>query len=169
MSKDKIFFFIQSIVKYNSFNFGIKLRSILYRPFFKKFGKNIQIKDGVTFKYPSDIKIGDNTIIGEYCYFVGKSGLSIGKNVLIGSGTKIITSEHRYEDVRQSIYSQGLTFKPVKIGNDVWFGFDVKVLAGVVIPNGCIVAINSVVNKPFIESDVVLAGTPAKIVKKRIG
>ncbi|MCX5642436.1 MAG: acyltransferase, partial [Candidatus Omnitrophica bacterium] len=43
------------------------------------------MKDGVTFKYPSDIEIGDNCVIGEFCYLVGKGGLKIGNDVLIGS------------------------------------------------------------------------------------
>lgn len=167
MSKDKLFFLIQSILKYNSFNFGIKLRSLLYRGFFKNFGQNIQIKDGVTFKYPSDIEIGDNCVIGEYCYFVGKGGLKIGDDVLIGSGTKIVTSEHIFESTSCSIREQGLRFLPIIIENNIWLGFNVTILAGSKISEGSVVGANSLINRVFYENNVILIGSPAKIYKKR--
>lgn len=166
MNKDKIFFFIQAILKYNSFNLGIKLRYWLYKPFFKKFGKNIQIKDGVTFKYPSDIELENNIIIGEYCYFVGKSGLKIGNNVLIGAGSKIITSSHNYHNADKAIYEQGMNFKEVEIENNVWLGFDVKILSGSKIKEGSIVGTNSVVNSQFQEKNILIGGTPAQKLKR---
>lgn len=166
MNRDKLFFIIQAILKNNAFTFGIKLRYWLYKPFFKKFGKNVQIKDGVTFKYPSDIEIGNNVIIGEYCYFVGKNGLKIGNYVLIGAGSKIITSNHNYSDISKSIYEQGLNFKKVEIESNVWLGFDVKVLSGSKINYGTIVATNSVVNSEFEENNIIIGGTPAQKIKK---
>lgn len=156
MRKDKVFFFIQAILKYNSFNFGIKLRYWFYKPFFKKLGKNVNIKDGVTFKYPSDICIGNNVTIGEYCYLVGKGGLHIGDYVLIGAGSKIITSNHNYKDINKTIYEQGLNFKKVEIEDNIWLGFDVKVLAGSKIREGSIIATNSVVNSVFKEKNLII-------------
>lgn len=167
MNKDKVFFFIQALLKYTAFNVGIKLRYFLYKPFFKKFGKNIQIKDGVTFKYPSEIEIGDSSVIGEYCYFVGKGGLILGNYVLIGAGSKIITSTHNYINIDIPIYQQGLSFEKVEIGDNVWMGFDVKILAGSKIADGSIIATNSVVNSVFVDKNIIIAGSPAKFIKYR--
>lgn len=167
MNKDKIFFFIQSLLKYNSFNFGIKLRSLLYKKFFKNFGVNIQIKDGVTFKYPSEIEIGNNCVIGEYCYIVGKGGLQIGNDVLIGSGTKIVTSEHNFTNMSFLIREQGLSFVPIRIENNIWIGFNVVILAGSKISEGSIVGANSLINRSFHEKNIILFGSPAKVYKER--
>jgi len=167
MNKDRLFFFIQACLKNNSFQFGIFLRSFFYKYFFKKFGKNIQIKDGVTFKYPSDIEIGNGCIIGEYCYLVGKSGLIIEENVLIGAGSKIVTSNHNFKRTATPIRNQGLSFKPIHIEKNVWIGFDVKILAGSKISNGNIIGTNSVINKIFETPNTIIAGTPAKIIKAR--
>ncbi len=167
MTKDRLFFFIQSCIKYNSFNWGIRLRSFLYRPFFRKFGKNIQIKDGVTFKYPSEIELGNNCKIGEFSYFVGKGGLNIGDNLLLGAGTKIITSSHNFEDVDTPIRDQGLQFEPISIGNDVWFGFDVKVFGNTKIGNGVVIGAGSIVKNTEIPDYAVLVGAPAKIIRIR--
>lgn len=167
MNTDKLFFVVQNTIKYIPFNWGIKLRSLLYSPFFKKFGKNIQIKDGVTFKYPSDISIGDNTVVGEFCYFVGKSGLNIQKNTLIAAGCKVITSNHVHQNIEIPIIQQELTFQPVTISENCWLGFDVKVLAGSYISSGSIIAANSVVNGALKTKNSIYAGSPAKLKKSR--
>lgn len=165
--KDKIFFIIQGFLKYNAFDFGVTLRRIFYKPFFKSFGKNIQIRDGVTIKYPSEIDLGSNIKIGQHCFFVGKGGLSIGDNALIGAGTKIITSNHNFQETDVPMIAQGLSFLPVIIEEDVWFGFDVKVLGGSTIKKGCVVATNSVVNQKEFEEYCVIGGTPAKLIRMR--
>jgi acetyltransferase-like isoleucine patch superfamily enzyme len=164
---DKLFFIIQGFLKYNAFDFGMVLRRIFYKPFFKSFGKNIQIRDGVTIKYPSEMELGDNIKIGQQCFFVGKGGLKIGSNNLIGAGTKIITSNHNFEYTEKPISDQGLSFEPILIEEDVWFGFDVKVLGGSVIKKGCIVGTNSVVNNKKFEAYSVIGGTPAKLIRNR--
>jgi acetyltransferase-like isoleucine patch superfamily enzyme len=166
---DKIFFVIQSCIKYNSFGWGIWLRSFLYKFFFKKFGKNIQIKDGVTFKYPSEIEMGSNIKIGEFSYFVGNGGLYLGDNVLIGAGTKIITSTHNFDDIETSMFDQGLSFSPIRIKNDVWFGFDCKVFGNTIINEGVIIGANSLIKNTETPSYVILAGNPAKFLRKRGG
>ena len=164
---DKLFFIVQGFLKYNAFDFGMTLRRIFYRPFFRSFGKNVQIRDGVTIKYPSEIDLGDNVKIGQHCFFVGKGGLAIGKNNLIGAGTKIITSNHNFEDPEVPMAEQGLSFKAISIGDDVWFGFDVKVLGGSVIKKGSIVGTNSVINNKEFDEHSVIAGTPARLIKTR--
>lgn len=167
MTKDRLFFIVQSCIKYNSFNWGIKLRSFLYKPFFRKFGKNIQIKDGVTFKYPSEIELGDNCKIGEFSYFVGKAGLIIGNNLLLGAGTKIITSRHNFEDIDTPMWKQGLEFEPIIIGNDVWLGFDVKVFGNTKLGKGVIVGAGSIVKNIEIPDYAIIVGVPAKIIRIR--
>ncbi len=164
---DKLFFIIQGFLKYNAFGFGITLRRIFYKPFFKSFGKNIQISDGVTIKYPSEIEWGNNIKVGQHCFFVGKGGLKIGNNNLIGAGTKIITSNHNFEDMDKPIYEQGLSFEKITIEEDVWFGFDVKVLGGSVIRKGSIVGTNSLVNNKQFDAYSIIAGTPAKFIRNR--
>lgn len=165
--KDKIFFIIQALLKYNSFDWGIKARSFFYRFFFKSFGKNIQIKDGVTFKYPSEICLGNNIKIGELTYFVGLGGLYIGDNVLIGAGTKIITTSHNFENSEIDIFDQGLCSDPIVIKNNIWFGFDCKIFGGAIIENGVIVGAGSLVKKCTLHSYTIVAGMPAKVIKKR--
>jgi acetyltransferase-like isoleucine patch superfamily enzyme len=161
-----LFYFFQGLLKYTPFKIGIYLRRIIYRPFFNSFGKGVIIHDNVLFKFPSEMSIGNNVQIAQNTIFVGKGGLKIGNDVMIGAGTKIITSTHNYGRKDISMRVQGLSFRPVCINEDVWFGFNVIVLGGVNIGKGSIIGANSVVNMD-IESYSIAAGLPAKIISKR--
>lgn len=56
--------------------------------------------------------------------------------------------------------------KPIIIGNDVWIGAHVKIMGGVVIGDGAIVATGSVVTKD-VEPYSIVGGSPAKLIRKR--
>lgn len=56
--------------------------------------------------------------------------------------------------------------KAPKIGNNVDIGFGSIILGGIVIADNVVIGANSLVNKSFVEEGVVIAGCPAKIIKK---
>lgn len=56
----------------------------------------------------------------------------------------------------------------VIIGNHVWVGSDVYIGKGVKIADNSVVGAHSVVTRKFDETNVVIAGVPAKIVKRNI-
>ena len=57
------------------------------------------------------------------------------------------------------------TFKPVKIGNNVWIGANCTVLAGVEIGDNSVIGAGSVVTKS-IPKNVVAVGVPCKILRE---
>lgn len=62
--------------------------------------------------------------------------------------------------------NKGLEYaKPIKVGNNVWFGGNVCVLPGVTIGDNVVIGAGSVVNKD-IPSNVVAVGNPCKVVKE---
>lgn len=96
----------------------------------------------------SDVVIGDDVLIGAFCYFIG-SGLY---------GASELDTPFK----KQGIYSQG----GVSVSNNVWFGSNVQILDGVDIGTGSIIGASTVVNKRVIDYDVV-AGVPMKTIKSR--
>ena len=54
---------------------------------------------------------------------------------------------------------------PINIGNNVWIGENVCVLAGVTIGNGAIIGANSVVTKD-IPANSICVGAPARVIKQ---
>lgn len=58
--------------------------------------------------------------------------------------------------------------KPIFIGDNVWIGAGATILKGAHVSNDSIIGTMSVVSKKFEESNVAIAGNPAKIVKTGI-
>ena len=56
----------------------------------------------------------------------------------------------------------------IVVGDHVWAGLSSKILKKSVIPNGCIIGMDSTVTKAFSEENAVLVGSPAKMVKTNI-
>jgi acetyltransferase-like isoleucine patch superfamily enzyme len=54
---------------------------------------------------------------------------------------------------------------PIIIGNNVWIGSNSTILPGVVIGDNSIIGAGSVVTKN-VPSNVIVAGVPAKVIKK---
>jgi maltose O-acetyltransferase len=121
------------------FKWCIPLRARCYRPFFASVGRNLAIHDAVTIKYPSDMSLGDRVTINTMCFIAGKGGLTIGNDVMIGSGSKIVSANHRTDRFDIPMQDQGLDVRPVVIEDDVWLGFDVKVMPGAVIRRGSVI------------------------------
>ncbi len=117
------------------------------------------------------ITIGENFSCGgcEVQMNDGDEVLSIGEGALFSWGIKIRTSDgHSIVDLE----TQKAINLPqdVNIGEHVWIGEDVKLLKGAIIPDNSVVGSGSIVTKSFAEEgqNIVIAGVPAKVVKKNI-
>lgn len=96
-----------------------------------------------------------------------QSNVTIGDHVIMGPDIKIYSRNHKSDRVDIPIQHQGKEFLRTKVGNDVWIGANVIIVAGVTIGNHCIIAAGSVVTKD-VEDYSVVGGCPAKLIKKRI-
>ena len=166
MTGNRVFFVLQALLKYLPFEWAAGLRGRLYRPFFRRVGVGFRVYDGVTIKYPSDIELGRHVRINEGCVVTGKGGLVIGDEVMIGAGSKITTSLHGTA-LGLPMQRQPMSVRPVRIGSDVWLGFDVKVLAGSQIGDGAVIAAGSVVPGKAIPAYAIAAGVPARVLRLR--
>lgn len=113
------------------------------------------------------VKIGDNTTIMGIYMTCRDEDISIGNDCLFSRDIEIRSTDvHKIYD--QDTKNRINIGKEVIIGNKVWIGAHAFISKGSVIPNGSVVGATSFVNKPFTEENTVLAGTPAKIVKRNI-
>jgi acetyltransferase-like isoleucine patch superfamily enzyme len=114
----------------------------------------------------AEIEIGDNGFIGVGTYINATYGcVKIGNGVAIAPFCKLFTFSHHYspeKSVRESFY-----YKDVVIGNNVLIGSNSVILPGVTIGDGAIIAAGSVVIRD-VESNSIVGGIPAKIIKRRI-
>ena len=112
---------------------------------------------------------GENCKIGDRVHIVALEKVEIGDNCLLASNIFISDTSHgSYEELSSPFTNpdeRDLVSKPVKIGDRVWIGENAVILPGVTIGDGVVIGANSVVNKS-IENNTIVAGVPAKVIKK---
>ncbi len=133
-----------------------------------KLGTDNHILNGcLLMTYGGTINIGNNCSINPYTIIYGHgNGVLIGNNVLIAGHCMIIPANHNFSRVDIPINQQGTNSKGIIIEDDVWIGAGCKILDGVTIAKGTIIAAGSVVNKST-ESFSIVAGVPARVIKRR--
>ena len=110
-----------------------------------------------------DVVIGDYTRIGIHNTIIGP--VTIGSHVNLAQGITVTALNHNFEDKNKRIDEQGVSTKPVVIGDDVWIGANAMILPGVTIGKHAVVAAGAVVTTDVPENTVV-GGVPAKVIKK---
>lgn len=95
-------------------------------------------------------------------YFQNFSGhIYIGKGTHIAPNVGLITANHDTNNLQKH-----LPGKDISIGENCWIGMNSVILPGVVLGDKTIVGAGSIVTKSFEEGNCVIAGNPAKIIKK---
>jgi len=137
----------------------------------------IIIKDDVIFFDTSEIVIEDldcTLTIDTNSRFWGthiavtepNSKISIGKNCSFSYDIDIRTGDsHPIFDEYNNRINHA---KDISIADDVWIAAHTRILKGVKISSNSIVATGSIVTKPFHEHNVIIAGNPAKVIKKDV-
>jgi len=145
-------------------------------------GENtVIIGELVIFPYGVKIEIGKNCYIGEKTRIRSANSIKIGNEVIISDDVNIYdTDAHSLNYVlRQKEFMEVVILNnlikdakyldiqsaPVVIEDHVWIGFNVAILKGVTIGKGAIIGAGSVVTKD-VESFTIVAGNPAKIIKR---
>lgn len=126
-------------------------------------GNNVSFQTGFNCDYGKNIHVGEDFLSNYNLTILDVAPVTIGENVMIGPNVDIYTVNHPIDKVGRRNYKA--TAQPVKIGDDVWIGGKTTILPGVTIGNNVIVAAGSVVTKN-IEANSIVAGVPAKIIKK---
>lgn len=123
-------------------------------------------------RYSPQLVIKDNVCLNDFVHIGVVNYVEIGNDVLMAS--KIYISDHNhgayngpFQSSPEVVPSRRLlnSDKSVVIGDRVWIGEFVSILPGVTIGQGAIIAANAVVTKD-VPSNTIVAGAPARVVKK---
>ena len=137
-------------------------KSILEKLFQKRMD-TVLIEPNFYCDYGFNIHLGKNFYSNHNLVILDANKVEFGNNVFIGPNCGFYTSGHPLD---YKTRNKGLEYaKPIKVGNNVWFGGNVCVLPGVIIGDNVVIGAGSVVNKD-IPSNVVAVGNPCKVVKE---
>lgn len=116
--------------------------------------------------YKGSMEIGDDTWIGQRCFFHSAGGIRIGREVGIGPEVKILTSSHDFGPERQPVIRYPLVFKPVEVADGVDLGIGCMLLPGARVGEGAVIGAGSVVTK-HVPPYEVWVGVPARFLRRR--
>ena len=131
-------------------------------------GRNCEfLKGSIVETYGGHIRIGDDVSLNYYSILYGHGGLTVGNDVRIAAHTVVIPANHGIAEA-ELIRRQPLTRLGVTIESDVWIGTGVRILDGVTIPRGCVIAAGAVVTPSLeLEPYGIYGGVPARKISTR--
>lgn len=151
---------------YKSSQFQKHVRLLFRKIGFVSIGANNNIQrdtriviDGGSLTIGNGCSFGESNIINVF------DNVTFGNRVLTADRVNFISNIHIYDDVSTPICEQATASGPISVGDGTWFGINATVLANTSIGKNCVIAAHSVVKGNFPDY-CVIAGTPARIVKK---
>ncbi len=160
---------------------------------FKSIGENVKISEHASIYNPSNISIGNNVRVDDFCILsAGDGGISLGNHIhiaayssIIGAG-KVIVSDYCNISSRVSIYSSSddysgafltspviaeqftnVDHSPVTIGAHCIVGCGSVILPGTTLKTGVSIGALSLV-KGELQAMCIYAGVPLRFIKTRV-
>jgi maltose O-acetyltransferase len=144
---------------------------------FHSCGEEVFIEHGFHMDYGDNITLGDRVFINVNCTLIDGKGpeanktdderlthgkISIGNDCLIGPNVQLLAVSHDVEPQRR--LAKHNYVDDIIIGNNVWLGGGVIILAGVIIGDNAVIGAGSIVTKNVAEQSF-YAGNPAHKVR----
>jgi len=145
-------------------------KAAITQQLFNKVGTRLTINGHFEAIYGKHISFGDDDFINGNCFFQDSNLITFGDRVIVAPDTKFYCGEHALDATKRfGVRADGSRYlitytEPITVGNDVWIGGNVTVIAGVNIGSNVIVAAGAVVVKDVPDNSIV-GGVPAKVIK----
>lgn len=130
-------------------------RRWLLRRFGAKIGRDVQLYPTVRIEIPWNLRIGDETAVGDGAILYALAPMSIGARTTISQRAHLCGGTH---DWRRA--DMPLLKSPVVIGNDVWICAEAFIGPGVTVGDRAIVGARAVAMRD-VGGSLVVAGNPA--------
>lgn len=111
--------------------------------------------------YGHNIKLGERIFFNANVMMVDLGGITIEDDVLTGPGAYLVSVNRKLTPSKR----RELDLNSVLIKKNAWIGAKAVILPGVTVGENAVVAAGAVVTKD-VEANTVVAGVPAKIIKK---
>jgi acetyltransferase-like isoleucine patch superfamily enzyme len=149
------------LVQMNNASDPKEIRDLLSQITGSQIDESVAVFTPLYINYGKHTKIGKNVFINFDCVFLDLGGITIEDGVLIAPKVSLLSESHPISpDQRHSLVP-----KPIHIKKNAWIGANATILQGVTIGENSVVAAGSVVSND-VPDNVVVGGTPAKIIKE---
>jgi putative colanic acid biosynthesis acetyltransferase WcaF len=139
-----------------------ELRSAWLRSFGARIGRHVHIYPSARVYFPWNLTVGDWSSIGEWVLVYDLGKVTIGNKVTISQRAHLCAGSHDYRDPAMPLLKP-----PIHIADEVWICADAFIGPQVTVAEGAIVGARAVVVKD-VSPWIIVAGNPARIIKKRI-
>jgi acetyltransferase-like isoleucine patch superfamily enzyme len=132
-----------------------------------EFKGSASIGNGTALAVTGHLILGDNFVVSGNSKFICGAKTVFGDNVMIGYDCFFLDYDaHGIFDCETNARINNK--RGIALGDNIWIGACSKIIPGAGISDHSMVALGSLVCKKHIETNVLLAGIPAKIVKTNI-
>lgn len=125
--------------------------------------ENFLIEQPFTCDYGYNIEIGEKFYANHNLLILDCAKVTFGDNVFIGPNCSFYTPNHPLDAKTRNQEIE--IAKPIKVGNNVWFGGSVTVLPNVTIGDNCVIGAGSVVTKDIPKNSLAV-GNPARVIRE---
>lgn len=155
-------------LKEKKYNFVCRFNRYYLKHVLAECGDNLTIFGKPIIYEPQKIHIGNNVTINNGVQISPRADVFLGDYVTLSRGSQITAGTLDTENWKDEGYKKHIhTAKTVRLAEGTWLCVNSIVLPGVNISGkGVIVAAGAVVTEDITEDYVVVAGVPARIVKK---
>ncbi len=120
-------------------------------------GRQIYCGPEVMIRAPGNLVIGERCSLGWSTRIWNYAPITIGEDFISAAGLIINAGGHDVQTMRGVV-------APIAIGNRVWCGMNVTILAGVTIGDDVVIAAGAVVTRD-VPSGCIIGGVPARVLK----
>ena len=136
-------------------------RRFVLRCFGAKIGAHVNTYPSTRIYFPWNLTVGDWSAIGEDALIYNLGPVTLGEKVTVSHRAHLCAGTHDYTRLDLPLLKP-----PIVIGNQAWICADAFVGPGVTVGEGAVVGARAVVVKD-VEPWTVVAGNPARVIKKR--
>lgn len=113
------------------------------------------------------LTLGANFAISGTTSIVCYNNISIGNNVQFSWDSLVIDSDAHHVIDESGNYTANT--RPIIIGNNVWIGTRTTILKGTAVNDNCVIGSASLLNKQYPSPNMLIAGSPAREIRKITG
>ncbi|WP_256011351.1 WcaF family extracellular polysaccharide biosynthesis acetyltransferase [Desertivirga xinjiangensis] len=137
------------------------IRVFLLKLFGAKIGVGVNIKPGISVKYPWLLSVGNYAWLGEDVWIDNLVETVIGDNACLSQGAMLLTGNHNFKKTTFDLIVGGITLE-----EGVWIGAKATVCPGVTCKSHSVLSVGSVATKDL-EPYSIYQGNPAVKVRDR--